>query len=104
MLHDWTTLFSRLAGRPTGTGHLPAAARRRRRAVRPLAERLDDRQLLSTLTVTSAADCGAGSLRAAIASAHSGDTITLSAGRGLLGPLSAGATAVKRPGSKSYDV
>jgi predicted outer membrane repeat protein len=36
---------------------------------------LENRQLLSALTVTTAADSGAGSLRAEIAAAHSGDTI-----------------------------
>jgi hypothetical protein len=36
---------------------------------------LEDRTVLSTLTVLNNADSGAGSLRAAIAAAHSGDTI-----------------------------
>jgi hypothetical protein len=39
-------------------------------------ELLEPRRLLSTLIVTSAADSGAGSLRAQIAAAQSGDTIT----------------------------
>jgi hypothetical protein len=47
--------------------------------MRPRAERLDDRQLLSTLTVTNAADGGPGSLRQAITSAHGGDTIQFGA-------------------------
>jgi hypothetical protein len=38
-------------------------------------ESLEERSLFSTLTVTSLADSGAGSLRAQIASAQSGDTI-----------------------------
>src|SRR5262245_36086056 len=41
-------------------------------------EALEDRQLLSTLTVTSAADHGPGTLRRAIVSAKSGDTIHFS--------------------------
>ncbi len=42
---------------------------------RPRLEALEERWLPSTLTVTSAADSGAGSLRADIAAAHNGDTI-----------------------------
>src|SRR5438552_15608491 len=42
---------------------------------RPRLEALEDRFLPSTLTVLSTADSGAGSLRAAIASAQDGDTI-----------------------------
>jgi hypothetical protein len=42
---------------------------------RPQLEVLEDRTLPSTLTVTSAADSGAGSLRAEITAAHRGDTI-----------------------------
>src|SRR5579864_2297375 len=38
-------------------------------------EILENRRLLSALTVTTAADSGAGSLRADIATANSGDTI-----------------------------
>jgi hypothetical protein len=38
-------------------------------------ETLENRQLLSALTVTTAADNGAGTLRAEIAAAHKGDTI-----------------------------
>jgi hypothetical protein len=49
--------------------------RRRAPRFRPRLEALEDRCLLSTLTVTSAADSGGGSLRADIAAAHSGDTI-----------------------------
>ena len=41
----------------------------------PRLEGLEDRSLLSTLTVTNVLDSGAGSLRAAIAAAGSGDTI-----------------------------
>jgi len=42
---------------------------------RPQLEALEDRFVPSTLTVTSAADSGAGSLRAEIAAANPGDTI-----------------------------
>src|SRR5262245_16504848 len=72
------SIFSRLTHRPTGPGRLPEAAHRRRRALQPLAESLEGRQLLSTVTVTSAADRGLGTLRQAIASAKSGDTIQFS--------------------------
>jgi hypothetical protein len=41
----------------------------------PRLEALEDRTVPSTLTVTSVADSGTGSLRAAIAAANSGDTI-----------------------------
>jgi|GEM_PF-5780164 len=65
----------------------PAPARRarnqrateqlRRAAARPAAmvDRLENRRLLSVLTVTNANDVGAGSLRAAISAAGAGDTI-----------------------------
>ena len=43
-------------------------------------ESLESRRLLSTLIVSSAADSGAGSLRAQIAAAHSGDTISFAPG------------------------
>jgi hypothetical protein len=62
----------------------PASRRRthaslRQRAIfRPRLEALEDRWLPSTLTVTSIKDSGAGSLRAEIAAAHSGDTIVFS--------------------------
>src|SRR5436190_808324 len=41
-------------------------------------EALEERRLFSTLTVTSLQDSGAGSLRAQIATAQSGDTIVFS--------------------------
>ena len=47
----------------------------RRRRLAPRLEALEARLVLSTLTVTSAADSGLGSLHAAIAAAGSGDTI-----------------------------
>src|SRR5438309_11658087 len=48
---------------------------RQRRACRPTLAALEDRRLLSTLTVTNNNDSGSGSLRAEIAAAQSGDTI-----------------------------
>ena len=55
----------------------PTGSRRssHRRAARPRLEALEDRALLATLTVTSPADSGDGTLRAAIAKAAPGDTI-----------------------------
>src|SRR5215470_13500363 len=47
---------------------------------RPRLEGLEDRTVLSTLTVTNALDSGAGSLRAAIKAAGSGDTIVFASG------------------------
>ena len=52
-----------------------ASVQKQRRRLEPRLEALEERLVLSTLTVTSAADSGLGSLRAAIASASSGDTI-----------------------------
>jgi hypothetical protein len=52
------------------------ARRRRRRS--PRLESLEGRLVLSSLTVTSAADSGPGTLRAVIAQAQAGDTITFS--------------------------
>ncbi len=51
------------------------AAPVRRRAARPRLETLEDRTVLSTLTVLNNQDSGTGSLRATIAAALSGDTI-----------------------------
>jgi hypothetical protein len=53
-------------------------ARRRRRRRSPRLESLEGRLVLSSLTVTSAADSGTGTLRAVIAQAQAGDTITFS--------------------------
>jgi hypothetical protein len=50
----------------------------RRSTFRPTLEALEARWLPSTLTVTSTADSGAGSLRDDIAAAHAGDTINFS--------------------------
>jgi hypothetical protein len=49
--------------------------RRHRLADRPALAALEDRRLLSTLTVRNINDSGSGSLRAAITKANSGDTI-----------------------------
>src|SRR4051812_45137028 len=56
------------------------ARRTSRRHCRPRLEGLEDRRLLSTLTVMNNADNGDGSLRAVIAAAHSGDTIVFDNG------------------------
>src|SRR5258707_4658165 len=48
---------------------------RKRPIFRPTLEALEDRWVPSTLTVRNNLDSGAGSLRAEIAAAHSGDTI-----------------------------
>jgi hypothetical protein len=56
----------------------PAAAPKLTRRFRPQLEALEGREVPSTLTVTNNFDSGAGSLRAEIAAAHSGDTIDLS--------------------------
>jgi hypothetical protein len=52
-----------------------ATSVRRRRAARPRLETLEDRTVLSTLTVTNTNDNGPGSLRYEIGQANSGDTI-----------------------------
>src|SRR5262249_45317985 len=51
----------------------------RPRTYRPRLESLEDRLAPATLTVTTNADSGAGSLRGAIAAAASGDTINFAA-------------------------
>ena len=51
------------------------AAPRKRPTFRPTLQALEERWAPSTLTVTSIADSGAGSLRAEIQAAHHGDTI-----------------------------
>ena len=56
----------------------PRSARHRGRQFLPRVDLMEDRTLLSTLTVTNNNDSGTGSLRAAIAAAQSGDTIDFS--------------------------
>ncbi len=56
------------------------SSRRRRSAFAPRLEAVERRTLLSTITVTNLFDTGAGSLRAAIASANDGDTIDFAPG------------------------
>src|SRR3954469_4979051 len=75
--------------------------RRPRRRFQPRLERFEDRTLLSTLTVTNALDSGAGSLRAAIKAAGSGDTIVFSSSlNGRTITLTSGELAI----SKSLDI
>jgi hypothetical protein len=61
---------------PSSPGRRPHCLAARR--FRPQLESLERRDVPSTLTVTSAADSGAGSLRAEIAAANPGDTINFS--------------------------
>ena len=53
----------------------PCGVRPRRRRFLPRVDLMEDRTLLSTLTVINKNDSGSGSLRATIAAASSGDTI-----------------------------
>jgi hypothetical protein len=72
----WFTTLLRSAKR--GLGRRPRTRRsvtRERRSFVPRLEALDDRALLSTLTVLNNFDKGAGSLRDAIVHAHDGDDI-----------------------------
>ena len=93
----------------TLTNH--ASARRRRRCLIPRLEALEGRVVLSTLTVTSAADSGTGTLRAAIASAQNGDTIKFASSlNGQTISLTSGELAIangvtiKGPGAGLLDV
>jgi len=74
------SFFSRLRARLTGHSRNRRTRRREPRspffAQAAQVETLEQRCLLSGLVVTSAADSGPGSLRAEIAAAHDGDTIT----------------------------
>jgi hypothetical protein len=56
----------------------PWGARARRRQFLPRVDLMEDRTLLSTLTVMNNKDSGSGSLRFEIAAASSGDTINFS--------------------------
>jgi hypothetical protein len=55
------------------------ASPRKRPTFRPALEALEERWVLSTLTVLNNLDSGAGSLRADVAAAHNGDTINFAA-------------------------
>jgi hypothetical protein len=67
----WLSSHRGLSFQPSSRRKTAAA----RRTVRPRLECLEDRVVLSTLTVVNHLDSGAGSLRADIAAAKSGDTI-----------------------------
>jgi predicted outer membrane repeat protein len=67
----WLSNYRSLSFQPASRRKTPAA----RRSAGPRLECLEDRVVLSTLTVLNQRDKGAGSLRADIAAAHSGDTI-----------------------------
>ena len=80
----FTSLFER-AGRSTrGTGRLNYKSRKSvRRCFVPHLEALEDRAVLSTLTVVNLLDSGPGSLRDAVATANSSpgaDTIKFASG------------------------
>src|SRR5579884_2078315 len=77
----------------------------------PRLEHLEGRDVPSTLTVTSAADAGAGTLRAAVGAAQPGDTVQFApALRGRTIHLTGGELAVTRdltiqgPGAGQLDV
>jgi hypothetical protein len=85
----WLAL-SGLAARKTPSRRRPAYSR-------PLLEALEDRTLPSTLTVLNILDSGAGSLRAAITAAKSGDTIVFApALNGQTITLNSGELAIKK--------
>ena len=65
-------VLHRASGRRAHVGHRPA------RGLRPRLLALEERTLLSVLTVTNTNDSGMGSLRAEVAAAQSGDTIVFS--------------------------
>jgi hypothetical protein len=71
--------------------------RRRQTLAEPRLEALEDRSLPSILTVTSTADSGAGSLRAALAAAQSGDTINFALPNHSTIQLSTGTLNVAKP-------
>ncbi len=73
--------FRQLAtGSPTRSRRPGSRTATSRRSVLPRLEGLEDRSLLSPLTVSNLFDSGSGSLRAAIAVAKSGDTINFAKG------------------------
>ena len=72
MKSSFSQQFARLA---RSLVHRPTPRPLVRPPFRPVLESLEDRTLPSTLTVVNLNDHGAGSLRAELAQAHSGDTI-----------------------------
>src|SRR5262245_51198396 len=82
------------AGRRPNAHRGPAA---QRRSFRPGLEVLEDRRVLSTLTVLNNLDSGAGSLRDTIAQAKSGDTIVFASSvNGQTITLTSGQLAIKK--------
>src|SRR5215469_9845224 len=73
MLTMWSSQHHRASWIHRRNAHRAAAPRGHR--FRPKLESLEERTVLSTLTVLNALDKGAGSLRDTITSAKSGDTI-----------------------------
>ena len=103
--------LQRFNASPKSIPLLGSPARRRRRPWAPRLEALEGRLVLSTLTVTNAADSGTGSLRAAISAAGSGDTIVFASridGRTIAltsGELAIGQSlTIKGPGAGLLDV
>jgi len=74
-----STLSRRITGQPQGRR---ASTRRPTTRLRPQLDALEGRVVLSTLTVTNNLAFGAGSLRAEISLAQSGDTIVFAKGIG----------------------
>jgi hypothetical protein len=73
LISPWPRNSKRSA--PAGRRHTQTSSRQGAAGFAARLEALEDRCLFSTLTVTSIEDSGAGSLRAQIAAAESGDTI-----------------------------
>ena len=78
MSRNRMSIFSRLTHQLTGPGRLPEATRRRRTGASATRRVAGGCELLSTLTVTTPADHGSGTLGQAITLANSGDTIQFS--------------------------
>src|SRR5262249_40604697 len=76
LFSSWFSNRFRRSPRPTPRNSTSAT----QLMIRPRLEALEERWRPSTLTVLNAKDSGAGSLRAAIAAAHNGDTINFAAG------------------------
>ncbi len=74
----WLNKLSQLWMSRPATGRGSKAQAKRRHRVQLALEQLEDRTVLSTLTVLNNLDDGAGSLRDAIHAAHSDDTIVFS--------------------------